>query len=60
MEAYKESEDVTVIYECGECGEQHETKALAKSCCARWFCGWCGEEFETKTAANKCCKETTV
>lgn len=49
-------------YECGRCGETHDTEEDAVDCCAPsvshvWECGECGETFDDEDEADECCLE---
>lgn len=45
---------VTVVYECGECGDQYDNRAEAAACCTCYRCTECGEEYDTKEEAAEC------
>lgn len=47
-------DEIEIDYSCDECGEEFDTKTLAKKCCPYYICDECGEGFETKHETMSC------
>ena len=49
------------IFECSDCGKEHETEMKAVKCCEakadiRWRCGECHTLYESEEDAEECCE----
>ncbi|MCY1389113.1 hypothetical protein D9M71_39030 [compost metagenome] len=55
------TKEVKRMWECGSCGELHDFKSSAESCCIPdveevWVCPCCDEAHGTEQQAIKCCE----